>query len=291
MSSVGGTVSDRHVANVFSVDLEDWYQGLEIERARWSEFESRIWIGCERLLTILEGAGVRATFFALTHMAERHPDLVREIARRGHEIGTHGESHSFVYRQTPDEFRRELLRSLEVLGQLSGAPVVSHRAPFFSITRRSLWALDVLIESGVRYDSSIFPVRNYRYGIVGAPATPWRYHGHARGALVEFPVSTVTMLGQRLPAGGGAYFRIYPYRLTRWAMRHLNGAGWPAIFYIHPWELDPEQPRPRLPWRIRATHYHNLRSTEERLRRLVGEFRFGRLCDVIVSLEQRGMIG
>ena len=284
-------MTDTSTPNALTVDLEDWYQGLEYDRVRWPEFECRLWIGCERILALLECAGARATFFVLGQAAEQHPDVIREIARRGHEIGTHGDSHRFVYEQTPEEFRRELLHSLEVLERLSGSPVISHRAAFFSVTRRSLWALDVLAEAGVRYDSSIFPVRNYRYGIKDAPPTPWRHHGERGGSLVELPVSTVAILGQRLPACGGAYFRIYPYWLTCWAMRRVNRSGWPAIFYVHPWELDPEHPKPPLPWRIRATHYYNLRRTEGRLRRLLAEFAFARLCDVATSLERRGMIG
>ena len=276
--------------NAFTVDLEDWYQGLEIEKEHWREFAARVEIGCGRLLGLLERAGVRATFFALSDIGERHPDLIREIARRGHEIGTHGDSHTFLYRQSPDQFRAELLRSVEVLSRVSGHPVVGHRAPFFSITRRSLWALDVLAEAGIRYDSSIFPVRNYRYGIPEAPTTPWRHQAPSGQVLVEFPVSTVRLFGQNVPASGGAYFRIYPYAVTRWLMRRVNHAGWPVVFYLHPWELDPEQPRPPLPWRIRATHYHNLGRTVERVHRLLGDFRFATLGEVIRDMEARGLV-
>jgi polysaccharide deacetylase family protein (PEP-CTERM system associated) len=279
------------IANVLTVDLEDWYQGLEIERAQWGAFEARIWTGCTRLLALLDEAGVRATFYTLSDIAERHPDLVEEIARRGHEIGTHGESHAFVYRQTPDVLRAELRRSIEILGKLTGQPVVSHRAPFFSITKEALWALDVLTELGIRCDSSIMPVHNYRYGIPDAPTRPWRYRGPSGAELVEFPVSTVKMFGHNVPAAGGAYFRLYPYALTRALMRSVNRAGWPVMFYIHPWELDPDQPRADLPWRIRTTHYHNLRGTEPRIRRLLRDFTFAPLRDVLASLETQQMIG
>lgn len=278
------------IPNVLTVDLEDWYQGLEIEREHWSRFEARIWTGCERLLALLGEAGVPATFYVLAEIAERHPDLIHAIMRRGHEIGTHGESHMFVYRQTPDVLRAELRRSIEILEKLTGEPVVSHRAPFFSITRESLWALEVLTDLGIRCDSSIIPVRNYRYGIPDAPRTPWRYRSVGGGELVEFPVSTVKLLGQNVPASGGAYFRLYPYALTRALMRSVNRAGWPVMFYIHPWELDPEQPRTELPWRIRTTHYHNLGRTAPRIRRLFRDFQFRPLREVVTWLEGRGMI-
>lgn len=278
------------IANVLTVDLEDWYQGLEIEQAHWARFEARIWTGCERLLKLLDDAGVRATFYALTDIAERHPDLIQAIVRRGHEIGTHGESHMFVYRQTPERLRAELRRSIEILEKLTGAPVLSHRAPFFSITKEALWALDVLAEVGIRCDSSIIPVRNYRYGIPDAPRTPWRYRGAGGGDVVEFPVSTVRVLGQNIPASGGAYFRLYPYVLTRAFMRAVNRSGWPVMFYIHPWELDPDQPRAALPWRIRATHYHNLRGTASRVARLLQDFTFRPLREVLGWLDARAMI-
>lgn len=278
------------IMNAFTVDLEDWYQGVEIEKAHWGEFESRVRIGCERLLALLDGAGVRATFFALSDIGERCPDLIRTIARQGHEIGTHGDSHMFVYRLTPEQFRQELRRSVGLLSDLTGTAVVSHRAPFFSITKESLWALDILAESGIRYDSSIFPVRNYRYGIPDAPRTPWRHRAGAGGELVEFPVSTVRLFGENVPVSGGAYFRIYPYRFSRWLMKRVNRSGWPMVFYVHPWELDPAQPKPPLPWRIRATHYHNLHRTEKRLRQLLRDFSFGTLQEVVQDLERRGMV-
>jgi polysaccharide deacetylase family protein (PEP-CTERM system associated) len=195
-----------------------------------------------------------------------------------------------VYRLTPEQFRQELRRSIGLLSDLTGTAVVSHRAPFFSITKESLWALDILAESGIRYDSSIFPVRNYRYGIPDAARTPWRHRAGADGELVEFPVSTVRLFGENVPVSGGAYFRIYPYRFSRWLMNRVNQSGWPMVFYIHPWELDPSQPKLPLPLRIRATHYHNLHRTEERLGRLLKDFSFGTLQEVVGDLERRGMV-
>ncbi len=266
--------------NALTVDFEDWYQGLEIPEERWNEFEDRLADSGRRLLRVFAEAGVRGTFFVLGVVAERHPELVREIAAGGHEIATHGWSHTFVYDLSPEVFRSELKRSIRVLEGIGGRKVVGHRAPFFSITRRSLWALEIVGTAGLRYDSSIFPVPNYRYGIEDAPRWPHpvAFEG---GTLTEFPISTWRVLGRNLPVGGGAYFRLYPYVLTRTALRRINAGGKPAVFYIHPWELDPGQPRIALPRRIAATHYANLRATEGRLRRLLQDFRFAPMAEVL----------
>jgi polysaccharide deacetylase family protein (PEP-CTERM system associated) len=229
---------------------------------------------------LFEEAGARATFFVLGYVAERHPELVRAIAAAGHEIGTHGYSHTLIYQQTPDVFQEELARSNRILEELAGKPVIGHRAPFFSITKQSLWALEVLGELGIRYDSSIFPVRNYRYGIEDAPRLPYPIEAGPR-TIQEFPISTWQVCGKSLPVAGGAYFRIYPYALTRQAFRAINAAGHPAVFYLHPWEIDPDHPRIPLPRRIALTHYVNLRATEGRLRRLLRDFSFAPMSEVL----------
>lgn len=258
------------VENAFTVDLEDWYQGLEIDAAEWGRFEDRLRVGAQRLLDLLDQAGVSATFFVLGYAAEKAPELVREIHARGHEIATHGYSHQFVYRLGEEGFRRDLQRSLEVLDRALGVPILGHRAPFFSITRQAEWAFDVLRECGIAYDSSVFPVHNYRYGIADAP----RWVHQVREGLVEFPLSTCRLGKLNLPVGGGAYFRLFPYTFTRQGLRRINGAGQAAVFYLHPWELDPGQPRLRLPRRIGLTHYWNLEGTARRLQLLLREFRF-----------------
>lgn len=268
------------MTNALTIDFEDWYQGLEIPHTDWAQYEDRIAAAGRRLLELLAEAGVRATFFVLGYVAERHHALVREIAAAGHEIGTHGYSHSFVYHQTPATFREELGRSLRALQDITGQPVRGHRAPFFSITRQCLWALDTLAELGLRYDSSIFPVRNYRYGIEDAPRWPYELPNGASG-LKEFPLSTWRLLGQNVPVAGGAYFRIYPYALTRRAMQAINRQGRAAVFYLHPWELDADHPRISLPRRIALTHYFNLAATERRFRRLLKDFRFEPMGEVL----------
>jgi polysaccharide deacetylase family protein (PEP-CTERM system associated) len=268
------------VTNALTIDFEDWYQGLEIPHTQWDGYEDRLPGAARRLLGLLADAGARATFFVLGSAARRHPELVREIAAAGHEVGTHGHSHTPVYRMTPDAFREEIRTSVAMLEDLTGRPVLGHRAPFFSITRASLWALEILAECGLRYDSSVFPVVNYRYGIPDAPRWPHPVDAGGR-ELVEFPLSTCRMLGRNLPVAGGAYFRIFPYAVTRWGFRSINRGGRPAVFYLHPWEVDPDHPRIPLPRRIALTHYFNLQATERRLRRLLAEFRFAPMNEVL----------
>jgi polysaccharide deacetylase family protein (PEP-CTERM system associated) len=266
--------------NALTVDFEDWYQGLEIPIERWGAFEDRLTAATHRLLDVFDQHRAHATFFVLGHVAERHPGLVREIAARGHELATHGYSHTLVYRLSPGEYREELVRSIGLLEESSGTKVLGHRAPFFSVTRESLWVLDLLLDLGLRYDSSIHPVQNYRYGIEDAPRWPHPVERAGR-TLTEFPITTVRVLGKNIPVAGGAYFRIYPYALTRAAFRSVNAAGHPAVFYVHPWELDPEHPRIPLPRRIAATHYVNLGATERRLHRLLRDFRFAPMGEVL----------
>jgi len=266
--------------NALTIDFEDWYQGLEIPMARWGGFEDRMERAGRRLLELLDAAQVRGTFFVLGAVAERHPHLVHEIAAGGHEVATHGHSHELVYRQRPQVFRDELRRSIGVLEDLCQAKVLGYRAPFFSITNESRWALDVLAEEGIRYDSSIFPTRNPRYGIVGAPRWPHQI-ATTGGELQEFPISTWEVRGRRLPIAGGAYFRIWPYRITNRAFSAINREGRPAVFYIHPWEVDPDHPRIDLPRRVGLTHYVNLKATEQRLERLLRDFAFAPMKDVL----------
>ncbi len=282
MARASRVVSDKAPAmvNALTIDFEDWYHGLEIPMDRWTGYEDRMELAARRTLDAFAAAGAKATFFVLGAVAEKHPHLVREIAAAGHEVGTHGYSHTLIYTQTPEVFRAELERSIRILEDLSGQRILGHRAPFFSITKKSLWALDILGELGIRYDSSIYPVYNYRYGIEDSPRLPYDIQ---RGPVTvrEFPISTWRVFGKNLPIAGGAYFRIYPYALTRAGFRAINRAGNPAVFYLHPWELDPDHPRIDLPRRIAATHYVNLGATAGRLRRLLAEFRFAPMKEVL----------
>jgi polysaccharide deacetylase family protein (PEP-CTERM system associated) len=215
-------------------------------------------------------------------VADRHPDLVKEIAIHGHEVATHGYWHELIYRQTPDEFADDLCRSLEAISRaLNGWQPTGYRAPAFSITKQSLWALDILRDHSIVYDSSIFPLAAHdRYGINSAD----RFANQTHGGLWEFPVSTVRLGKQNWPVAGGGYFRLFPLWLTRRAIHHLNGQGHPAVIYLHPWEFDPEQPRiPDAPVLSRFRHYVNIEKTESRLRALLNQFKFAPMCEVFAT--------
>ena len=266
--------------HAFTVDVEDWSHGIPIAESVRATFPARLDRGLGRLLDLLEERGIRGTFFLLGPVALAQQELTRKIVAGGHEIGCHGWSHDLVYDMTPDRFRAETQRARDTIRELTGSDVRAYRAAYFSITRRSLWALDILAELGFRYDSSVFPVRNWRYGIPGFEPRPHVVKTKS-GPIYEFPISVRRIMGQVVPVSGGAYFRIYPYALThanfRWAERH----GVPAVFYLHPWELDPDHPRVAFDWRARATHYVNLRRTAPRLARLLRDFEFGPLGEVL----------
>lgn len=271
------TGKDHQPANAFTVDLEDWFQGLtstnpQVEQ--WPRLESRVEPVTRRLLALLRTYRIRATFFVLGYVAERHPALIEAIREAGHEIAVHGYWHSYVFRLTAAEFSQELARSLEVITAVTGEMPLGHRAPYFSINRTTPWAFEVLREHGFRYDSSIFPIRNGFYGYPGMPRFPYVVAG---GGLMEFPLSTVRLGGANWPIAGGFYLRMLPYSFVRGAIRRLNDQGQPAVLYMHPWELDLEQPHHPVTPRERLTHYGGRRTLERKLQRLFSEFRFAPL--------------
>jgi len=273
------------VVNAMTIDVEDYFHVSAFEatvpRSRWTSLESRVVANTERLLDLFARAGVHATFFVLGWVADRHPALVRRIAEAGHEVGSHGFAHRLIYDQSASEFRDDLRRSLDAIAGASGTQVLGYRAPSFSITPRSLWALDIIREEGFVYDASVFPIRHDRYGL---PSAPRHFHVLERsaGTLWECPGSTVRIAGTNLPVGGGGYFRLLPYAWTRWGMARLNDRERrAAVFYLHPWEIDPEQPRLPASRLSRFRHYTNLRRTEGRLERLLRDFRFAPLRDVL----------
>lgn len=273
--------------NAMTVDVEDYFHVSVFERtvarATWESLESRVVTNTERLLDLFDEHAVRGTFFVLGWVAERHPSLVRSIAGRGHELASHGYAHRLVYDQTPDIFRDDVRKAKGIIEDASGRRVNGYRAPSFSVTKQSLWALDVLLDEGYRYDASIFPVRHDRYGIPDAHRWP---HAMTRagGSLFEVPGSTVRLGGHNLPVAGGGYFRILPYAWTRWGIGHLNRVeGQPAVFYLHPWEIDPRQPRLPASTLGRFRHYRNLHRTEARLRSLMQDFSFGPLETVLAG--------
>lgn len=256
--------------NVMSIDLEDWYHSLQPDPAHWCDYEDRIVAVTHRLLEIFDETASRVTFFVLGHVAERHPELIREIQDDGHEIASHGYAHGFVYRQSPEEFEADLQKSLTILKSIVLKPILGYRAPYFSITKDSLWALPVLSRLGFAYDSSIFPVINHRYGIPDAPRLPHR----TSSGIVEVPLSSYPLRRFNVPCAGGAYFRILPYQISRRMLRGIAYRGEPIIFYLHPWEIDPQQPRIRLPIGLRLRHYWDLDGTTDKLRRLLRDFTF-----------------
>ncbi len=266
--------------HAFTVDVEDWYHGIPIAEARKATAERRLERGLERLLDLLAAHDVRATFFVLGPVVREHPALVRQIVAGGHELGCHGWSHEFVYAMTPDRFADETARAAAAISELCGVAVRAYRAAYFSITRQSMWALEVLAGLGFRYDSSIFPVRNWRYGIPDYDPRPQRIET-ARGPILELPISVRTFWGRNVPVSGGAYFRLYPYAFTRANFRACESAGRPVVFYLHPWELDPDHPHVEFAWKARLTHYARLRSVRARLDQLLCDFRFGTLGEVL----------
>lgn len=265
----------------FSVDFEDWYQGLEIiPLDTWEKYPARIERNCHKFLQILKDRKIKATFFILGYLAEKFPHLIEAINAEGHEIGSHGFSHTQLFRLTPEKFDGEIKRTNEAIVKITGKNPIGFRAPIFSIIEDSLWAIDVLAENGFLYDSSIYPTINYRYGIVKSERFLHHIKTEKGNKIAEIPVTTSKFLGQNIPVGGGAYFRIWPYFVTRWGFRQVVRDGAPGVFYIHPWEIDTEQPRIKLPLRLSLTHYTNLKTTEKKLEKLFGDFKFSSMADV-----------
>lgn len=271
----------------FTVDVEEYFQvsafERHVKRSLWPTLESRVVASTVRLLEQLESHGVRGTFFVLGLVAQEHPELVRRIASKGHEVASHGWGHRRVTTLRPEEFRLSVRRSREALQELSGQPVLGYRAPSFSITRDQEWAMELLVEEGYGYDSSLYPIRRPGYGHPDAPSKPAWLRTRA-GPLLEVPPSVFRVAGARIPAGGGAYFRLLPYRLTRAALRQREREGGPGTFYLHPWELDPNQPRIPVPLLTRIRHYGGLERTGPRLERLLAEFTFRPIRETLIAM-------
>ena len=277
----------RSTAHVFTVDVEEYFQvhafeGV-VQRQAWSSMPSRVEPSVGRLLDLLAARGVWATFFVLGWVAERHPGLVRRIAEAGHEIASHGWWHHRVTALEPSEFREEIRSSKSLLEDITGNLVSGYRAPSFSLTPKCRFAFDILVEEGYRYDSSIFPIWRPGYGWRGAPTVPHVRHCPA-GPLLEFPLATTVLGPLRIPAAGGGYFRQFPLSLVRRAFREHDAAGIPGVFYIHPWELDPDQPRMPVGALTRLRHYRGLSSTAPRLTQFLDEFRFVSVARLLADL-------
>jgi polysaccharide deacetylase family protein (PEP-CTERM system associated) len=270
----------RPMLHAFTVDLEDWYHGIPVAPAWKATAEKRLHVGTDRLLELLERHNVKATFFVLSPTVREHKPLLTRIVQAGHDIGSHGLSHDLIYEMGPQRFTEETRASIGEIQDTLGCPVTCYRAAYFSITQASLWALETLVREGIQIDSSIFPIRNWRYGIPDYSRRPVVVET-AAGKILEFPISTRRVLGRNLPETGGAYFRIYPYALTRANVRAAEAEGRPHMFYIHPWELDPDHPLVPFKPQAMATHYFNLRSTVPKLQRLLSDFQFSTMGDVL----------
>ncbi len=271
----------EHPVNAFSVDLEDWYQGVTSTSARreqWYLFEKRVVQNTLRLLGLLDEYQVKATFFILGCVAKEHPDLVRQIDAAGHEIGVHGYWHRMIHHLSPDQFAQELDLAIDAISPLVSTPLQGHRAPYFSINKSSLWALEILEKKGFRYDSSFFPTRNILYGYPDCLRIP---HRPNQRKLVEFPLSVIRLGRISIPFSGGLYIRVLPYSLIRRFIRQTNQKGLPAIMYIHPWELDINHRYNQITMRERLVQYTGRRHLERKLRNLFEEFRFCPLCELL----------
>ena len=270
--------------NLLTIDVEDYFHasGLAVDRSQWDRLPGRVEYTTRLLLRILAEHNTYSTFFVLGWVADRYPQLVREIHAAGHEIASHGWHHDPVYDLAEEAFRRDVTRAKDLLEDLTGQPVFGYRAPSFTITRSNTRALETLARAGYRYDSSVYPIRRARYGDSKAPRSIHRILAPAddHDGLLEVPPSTVRILGKNAPVAGGGYFRAYPLWLTRWAIHHLNEVeDRPAVVYLHPWEIDPDQPRMPATAANRFRHYFNLHRTEDRLRTLLGEMSFGTVRD------------
>lgn len=266
--------------HALTIDVEDWHSGISLGSSHLRSEDYRLKGSMESLLAILDLHGVKASFFWLGELAVKYPELVRTVAEAGHSTDCHGWSHEFACSTDPNTLKEQIYRARSELQAISGQDVTSYRAPYFSVSRNSLWILDVVAGLGFKIDSSIFPVLNYRYGIPGFPG-----HIHeistSNGPLCMAPVTTRKAAWVSIPVSGGAYFRIYPYPLTRMNIRHCERKRQPVVFYLHPWELDPDHPRVAFCPLARTTHYANLKSCGSRFRKLLGDFEFQPLEHVV----------
>lgn len=280
-------MKQQAVVNAMTVDVEDYFQVSAFEsnigRGQWDALPHRVELNTNRILDLFDRYQVKATFFTLGWVAERYPELIRRITSAGHELASHGYQHIRVTEQTPEQFRQDIRISRKILEDIGGQPIVGYRAASYSICSKNLWALEILAEEGFRYSSSIYPVKHDLYGIPDAP----RYAFHPENApdLLEIPISTIRCMGRNMPCGGGGFFRLYPYIVSKWAYRHINCQEKQAgIFYFHPWEVDPDQPRQQnLSFKSQFRHYLNLNRMEGRLNSLLQDFAWDTMQNVFLS--------
>ncbi len=276
----------KPIRNAMTIDVEDYFQvsafASHIPRETWETLPCRVEKNIDRILLLLDEKQIKATFFTLGWVAKRYPSMIRRMVENGHEIASHGWSHYRVTEQQPEEFRDDITRSKVLLEEIGGQPVLGYRAPSFSINHANLWALETLQEAGYLYSSSIYPVQHDHYGMPDAPR--FSFHPPEGKGLLELPVTTTQLFGRNVPAGGGGYFRFWPYPISRWFLNRVNQIdAQPAIFYFHPWEIDYEQPRQTgINLKTRFRHYLNLQRMEGRLRLLTHDFKWGRMDQIFL---------
>lgn len=275
------------IRNAMTIDVEDYFQvsafAPHIPRDSWPSLSCRVEGNIDRILALLDESGVKATFFTLGWIAERYPAMVRCIVENGHELASHGYAHLRASDQKADEFLEDVTRSMALLEDIGGQKVLGYRAPSFSIGSKNLWALDLLLQAGYRYSSSIYPIQHDHYGMPDAPR--FAFYPRGKDGLLELPVTTVRLLQRNLPAGGGGYFRFWPYPVSRWFLQRVNKHDMqPGIFYFHPWELDPGQPRQDgISMKTRFRHYLNLHRMEGRIKALTRDFRWDRMDRIFLE--------
>jgi polysaccharide deacetylase family protein (PEP-CTERM system associated) len=283
-------VTKSTITHAMTVDVEDYFHVAAFNKVinpdEWEKWPCRVEANTHKLLQLFADANIKITFFILGWVAERYPELVKTIQAQGHEIASHGYSHQLIYKQDPAVFRAETAKSKQILEDLAQVQIIGYRAASYSITRKSLWALDILAELGFTWDSSIFPTRHDNYGIPGSPEEPYKIITTNGSVLTEFPLTTAKVFGQSVPAAGGGYFRQYPYALSRWLFeRASNNQTKAQIFYLHPWEIDPDQPRvPNASWFSNFRHYTNLSRCLPRLERMIDDFQFGTISQSLGSV-------
>ncbi len=275
------------IRNALTIDVEDYFQVSAfdpyIPRNDWDSIPCRVERNIDRILSLLEKKGINATFFTLGWIAKRYPSMVRRIVENGHELASHGCDHDRVTELGSDEFYKDIADSKKILEDISGFPVIGYRAPSFSINKQNYWALNLLEEAGYLYSSSIYPVHHDHYGIPDAPR--FAFYPNPTGKLLEVPITTVNLLGRNIPVGGGGYFRLWPYAVSRWFIQRVNEKDQrSAVFYFHPWEIDPDQPRQKgINLKVRFRHYLNLDLMEKRLTNLLNDFGWGRMDQIFLE--------
>jgi polysaccharide deacetylase family protein (PEP-CTERM system associated) len=275
------------IRNAMTIDVEDYFQvsafAPHISKELWPTLPCRVEKNVDRILSLLDQSGVKATFFTLGWIAERYPEMVKRIVSEGHELASHGYSHQRASEQTASEFYEDVSQSKSLLEQISGQVVLGYRAPSFSIGSNNLWALDVLLNAGYKYSSSIYPIKHDHYGMPHAPR--FAFYPNGKDGLLELPITTLRIMQRNFPAGGGGYFRLFPYQMSRWLLKQVNqNDQQSAIFYFHPWELDPDQPKQKnIGFKTRFRHYVNLERTENRLKALTKDFLWDRMDKIFLS--------